>query len=123
MGSSRRFGLVLVLACAIVYAIGAIWYQAQTGWLIAASVLLLITVAVPRTLRPLRTLWLRFGWLLHVVTSPILLGAFYFIVVTPIGLGMRVFGADPLRLRRRAQTYWIARTPPGPEPRTMPELF
>jgi hypothetical protein len=74
-------------------------------------------------LAPLKALWLRFGALLHIVVSPVLLGLFFFTAVVPIGLGLRLFGKDPLRLKRGAATYWIERQPPGPSPGTMTELY
>jgi hypothetical protein len=49
----------------------------------------------------------------------------FFTTVTPIALIMRAMGKDPLRLRLDpdAPTYWIERSPPGPEPATMPRQF
>src|SRR5262245_36871640 len=123
MSSNRRFGFALAVACTIVYALG-LWYSAgRSIWIVAAITLLIITLTLSRTLEPLKQLWLKFGWLLHIVLSPILLGLFYLLGVTPIGLLMRVLGKDPLRLKRNRQSYWIERTPPGPDPQTMKEVF
>jgi hypothetical protein len=123
MGSNRRFGLVIAAACALVYAIG-LWSGAEhRTWLIAGLVVLLISVVMPRILSPLKRLWLKFGGLLHMVVSPVLLSLFYFLGVTPIGLVMQLFGQDPLRLKPNGGSYWVERKPPGPEPRTMTELF
>jgi hypothetical protein len=38
---------------------------------------------------------------------------------------MRAFGKNPLRLGfdREAASYWIPRTPPGPDPKTMNDQF
>jgi hypothetical protein len=46
-------------------------------------------------------------------------------VFTPAGLIFRLFGRDPLRLRRGRSTgtYWITRQPPGPAPETMRNEF
>jgi hypothetical protein len=43
--------------------------------------------------------------------SSIVMAVLFFIVVTPIGLIMRLVGRDPLRLRleRKASTYWVTR--------------
>ena len=40
----------------------------------------------------------------------------FYAVVTPLGLLMRLTAKDPLRLGldERAESYWIARRPPGP---------
>jgi hypothetical protein len=123
LGSNRRFGLVLTTGCAAIYAVG-LWYGTEhRSWLFAAAGLLMIAIAMPRILAPLKRLWMKLGPLLHVVVSPVLLGLFYFLGVTPIGLLMQALGMDPLRLRSGKETYWIERKPPGPEPSTMTELF
>ena len=53
------------------------------------------------------------------------MGIIFFLVVTPTGILMRLTGRDPLnrRFERSASTYWITRTPPGPEPDTMKNQF
>jgi Saxitoxin biosynthesis operon protein SxtJ len=124
MGGNRRFGSVLVVACGIFYGIGLLRYrEGSTIWLVVGVALLVITVAVPRILRPARDLWLRLGGLLHVIISPVLLILFYFTGITPIGLAMKLLRRDPLRLKRKRKTYWVERHPPGPRPQTMPEVF
>src|SRR5262245_1483790 len=115
MGANRRFGLVLVAVCALVYGYGY-WHGApRVAWLAAALVLVAITLAMPRVLQPLLGVWMKIGGLLHVVVSPILLVLFYFGAVLPIGLALRLFGKDLLRLQRNDKTYWIERQPPGPQ--------
>jgi hypothetical protein len=42
------------------------------------------------------------------VTTPIALGIVYFIVITPLGVLMRVLGKNPIG-RSRAESYWVAR--------------
>jgi hypothetical protein len=45
--------------------------------------------------------------------------------VLPTALVMRTRRSDPLRLdpRRRGESNWVVRTPPGPSPSTMRHLF
>ena len=43
---------------------------------------------------------MKLGLLLHKVTNPIFLGAMYAIAIVPTGLMMRLFGVDPMGLRR-----------------------
>jgi hypothetical protein len=122
-GSNRRFGLLLAAVCAIVFAWHGWSGSYSVGWAIAALILLLIAVAMPRILAPLKRLWLKFGALLHYVVSPVLLTVFYYLAVTPIGLVLQLVGKDPLRRRSSRGSYWVERKPPGPDPKTMPELF
>jgi hypothetical protein len=59
------------------------------------------------------------------VISPIVLGIVFYLCIAPIGWIMRLVGKDPLRLRFEpdAETYWIAREPPGPRPETLKNQF
>ena len=45
------------------------------------------------------------------VLSHVVMAATYYLVLTPIGLLMRVFGYDPLhrRFERETKTYWVPR--------------
>ena len=54
-----------------------------------------------------------------------LLSVAFFVVLTPIGLLMRAFGKDLLKLRRDpgAASYWVARRPPGHDPKSMVRQF
>ena len=82
-------------------------------------------LAAPDWLAPLNRVWTRFGFLLHKIVSPIVLGVMFFGVVAPTGLLMRLVGKDPLRLRldEQARTYWIERRPPGPSPESFKDQF
>ena len=58
------------------------------------------------------------------VTS--VLGFLFFVVITPMGVLMRLFGKDPLKLRRdadKSESYWIERTPPGPRSESFVDQF
>lgn len=82
-------------------------------WVAAAGLLVLAALLRPGMLRPLNRLWLGLGLLLHRITTPILLGVTFYLVVLPTGLVMRAFGKRPLRLEPdpAAETYWIEREP------------
>ena len=59
-------------------------------------------------LKPLNKIWYRFGILLGKLISPIAMFIIFFLIVTPIGLLMRIFGKDILGLKfNKNKTYWI----------------
>lgn len=93
--------------------------------LLLAGAFVGVALVVPSLLAPLNRLWLRFGLLLHRIVSPLVLGIMFFLVITPMGLLMRAFGKDLLRLKfdRGAASYWIERSPPGPPPESMKDQF
>jgi hypothetical protein len=125
-GSDRNFGLVMAAAAAIFGGLPLLRLGAPHWWLIGVAVAFAaLALITPRALYPLNYLWFRLGLLLHRVMSPLIIGAVFFLCVTPIGLMMRLFGKDVLSLRRRTDlaSYWIVRDPPGPEPGTMTNQF
>lgn len=71
---------------------------------------LVATVVNPDVLLPLNRLWMRFGLLLGMIISPIVMGIIFFGLFTPMSLTMRLFRRDELRLRfRNKKTHWILR--------------
>ena len=80
---------------------------------------------LPRALAPANRAWHRLGLLLHRVMTPVVMSVIFFATVTPMAVFMRLFGKDPLRLKREpeASSYWIPREPPGPEPDSMKNQF
>lgn len=70
-----------------------------SGLLIAAVVLHVANMIVPRIFRPIVPLWLGVAHALGAVSSRLLLATVYWLVVTPIALARRALGKDSLRLR------------------------
>lgn len=124
--SNRTLGVVFAVVFLIIGAFPIIFGNAPRWWsFVVAAAFALVALFVPASLGPLNRLWTRFGLLLHRIVSPVVLGIMFFLVVTPIGLLMRAFGKDPLRLRFEAdaRSYWIERTPPGPPPQSFTDQF
>ena len=68
----------------------------------------LACMLMPRMARPLYLAWMAVGCCIGLVVANVLLAAIYFLVVTPIGLALRVTGRDPLRrgIERGRASYW-----------------
>lgn len=124
--SDRAFGFVLAAFFALIGAWPLMSGSSPRWWALAICAAFSLSASVhPPLLRPLNKIWTKFGLILHRVTNPLLMGIIFFLVVTPTGILMRLTGRDPLnrRFERSASTYWIPRTPPGPEPDTMKNQF
>ena len=64
-------------------------------------------------LLPLNKLWMRFGLLLSMIVSPLVLGVIFFGLFTPIAFLMRLSGRDELRLKfSKKASHWISRSGP-----------
>ncbi len=129
-GSEKSFGMVF----AAVFLIVAVLPPGDAGWavdhirgwaLIVSGGFLVLALTAPNILRPLNILWFRFGLILHAVVNPVIMALVFFLAVTPTAIIMRWRGKTPLDLGfdRRAESYWVHRTPPGPGPDTMTRQF
>jgi len=78
------------------------------------GLLALAGVFVPGRLGPVYRAWMGFSHLLSRVTTPVFMGIVYFLILTPIGAIMRLFGRNPVRRRPAHGSFWIRR-PAGAE--------
>jgi len=94
-------------------------------WLIVAAVFVAAALLMPRTLAPLRRLWLKLGHLMSIVVSPIILALMYVLAIVVTGVLIRLFGKDLLSLKLKPgdASYWIKRNPPGPEFKSLADQF
>ena len=124
--SDRFFGLTFFAFFLLIALWPLFWGRPLRPTALGISLAFLaVSFMKPAVLGPLNKLWLKFGALLHAITSPIILGVMFYLVITPIGLLIRVTGKDPLRLKFEpsSETYWIPRTPPGPEKNSLHRQF
>ena len=64
----------------------------------------------PILLRPLNFAWIKLGEILGKVIAPIVMFFLFFLIVTPIGLLVRLFGKDLLKTKfSKDNSYWIKR--------------
>ena len=76
-----------------------------------AGILAAIATLKSNLLTPLNRLWMQFGVLLGIIISPLIMGLIYFGLFTPMGIVMRLFRRDELRLKVEArQTHWKSRS-------------
>jgi hypothetical protein len=89
------------------------------GLWLAAVVVPVIGWLVPVFMRLVFVGMSYLAWPIGFVVSHIVLAAVYYLVLTPIGLIMRLFGYDPMRrgFDREAASYWVERPAAAAEPR------
>ena len=113
--SNRKFGffftfVFVVVAAYFFYSTKVMWAYAFT---LASLIFLVITLVKSDALLPLNKLWMRFGLLLGMIVSPIVLGIIFFVLFTPIAILMRLSGRDELRLKfTQKVSHWISRNEP-----------
>lgn len=113
----RSFGDVS-LAMLTVIALLLCWWRgmaAQTGLIVCAAGLVIYVLSriSAKLVKPiyivLQLATLPIGW----VMSYLVMGVFYYVVLTPVGLVFRLLGRDALRLKYdgKAATYWLDHRP------------
>jgi len=106
---NRKFGYVVAGALLFITAFQYILKHKQDVIIFAiAIILLLFTLLKPIWLTYLRLVWDKIGHVLGIINTYILLTIFYIFILTPLGLVMRLFGKDVLKLKRSSaqSTYW-----------------
>ncbi|MDC3036585.1 SxtJ family membrane protein [Candidatus Pelagibacter sp.] len=112
--SNRSFGFVFAALFFLIGIYPIIHSEELRIWsLIIATLFLFLGAINSKILNPLNFLWLKFGIYLGKIISPLIMGIIFFLVVTPIGLLMKIFKKDPLNLKYNSnKTYWIKKTGP-----------
>ena len=108
----RKFGLVIAIALGV---IGSFVYVKfgnfdVVGWLWGIGLLFLILgFILPSVLRPVYRIWMLLAYFIGGVVSRIILTVLFYVVLTPTGLVLRLFGKDVLdqRFEKDRESYWI----------------
>ena len=114
ISSNRSFGLVFFIFFLIIAIYPVINNENLRVWsLIISFVFLILGLINSKILTPLNRIWFKFGLLLGRIISPVIMSIIFFLVVTPIGLIMRIIGKDLLNLKfNKVKTYWIEKNGP-----------
>ena len=112
MSSNRSFALVFFF----VFLIMGLWplmrEELPRIWLLIISIFFLVLGIInSKLLTPLNKIWFKIGIFLGNLVAPIIMGIIFFIVVTPIGLIMKLIGKDLLQKKydKKKKSYWIKR--------------
>ena len=110
--SNRKFGFFFTFIFGLVAAY--FLYDGSKATCVIFSILsvilFLVTLFKSEALFPFNKLWMRFGLLLGLIISPVVLGFIFFGLFAPVAIFTRIFGRDELLLKQVSKrTYWIDR--------------
>ena len=110
--TNRKFGLFL---CFVFLSI-ATYFLYLNSFIIAfclifiGLIIFLIAILKARLLFPLNLIWMRFGYLLGLLISPLVMATIYFGLITPYSIFIRIKGRDELKLRlKKNRSKWRLR--------------
>jgi len=118
----RQFGWIWM---AFVTFFGAVaWFKFDSpvlsrGLWVAAIAVPVLGWAVPKFMRFVFLGMSYLAWPIGFVVSHLVLAGVYYLVLTPIGLLMRLFGYDSMKrtFDREATSYWVPRSPDKVDPK------
>ena len=114
ISSNRSFGVVFFIVFLLVALYPLLKGNDLRIWsLVISFIFLILGLINSKILTPLNRLWFKFGLLLGKFISPLIMGIIFFVVVTPIGIIMRLLKKDLLNLKyNKKETYWIDKSGP-----------
>ena len=114
VGSNRSFGFVFSVVFLLIALRPLLNNSEIRIWsLIISAIFLILGFLNSKILNPLNILWFKFGLLLGKIISPLVMGLIFFCVVTPIGILMKIFMKDLLKLKyNNKNSYWVDKNGP-----------
>ena len=112
IGSNRSFGIVFFTVFLIIGLYPLLNSNEIRIWsILIAFLFLALGIKNSRSLTPFNLLWFKFGMLLGMIVSPIIMSLVFFLVVTPTGIIMKLLNKDLLKLKKNnSKSYWINKT-------------
>ena len=109
IGSNRSFGIVFFIVFLLVGLYPLLNSNEIRIWsILIAFLFLALGIKNSRSLTPFNLLWFKFGMLLGMIVSPIIMSLVFFLVVTPTGIIMKLLNKDLLKLKKnKSKSYWI----------------
>lgn len=108
--SNKSFGLlfsIIFIILGIYCLLNAIPFYVV--FFLISVIFFTVALLKPSYLHYLNKSWMFLGYLLNMITSPIILGSIYFFLITPTGIIRRyIFKSDELSLKKNdVDTYWV----------------
>lgn len=76
-----------------------------------AIILLFLSMAWPKVFSPLSKWWFKLSSGISAIMSRVIITFLFFTIVTPVGFLRRIFGADPMQLKKwkngRSSVLWV----------------
>jgi hypothetical protein len=114
--SNKSFGVVFFIFFLLIFLYPLLKNNEIRYWsLILSLVFLILGLTNSKLLSPLNKLWFKFGIFLGKIISPLIMAIIFFLIVTPIGIIMKILKKDLLNLKfnNKKKTYWIEKSGPN----------
>ena len=108
----RSFGIIFGIIFLIIA--GLLFYKEKDSFqlfIYMASSFIGISLVIPVILKPIYLVWMIFSVILGWFMTRLILSLLFYLIITPIGLVLRLMGKDLLELRKKEvqDSYWNMR--------------
>lgn len=110
--NNKSFGILFFIVFLIIGLWPLLSGETLRLWSIFLSLIfLLLGLINSKLLTPLHKTWIQLGIILGKVIAPLVMLVIFFAIVTPIGLLLKIFGKDLLKIKKNKflKTYWTTR--------------
>ena len=107
--SNRLFGIIFsIFFIGIGLYVFFIKGKLSVAFFSIAIIFLILSLLNSKILTPIKNIWIKFGTIMGKIISMIFLSFLYFLIITPIGLLMRIINKDILKLKiiSNRKTFW-----------------
>ncbi len=121
----KRFGFILTTSLSIISLILFAKSGHQHVWiLVFAAIVFSAALIKAELLRPFHLILNKIGHLIGKINATVVLGLFFYTILTPISFILKLLGKDSLnRKLKTIDTYWIKRDKNLSDPRRMERQF
>ena len=113
----RKFGFVMTIPLALIGGF-LFWKEKATApyLLVLAAFFLISGLLFPSILRPIEKIWMKIAELISAVMTRVILALTFYLVITPMGLILRLIGKDLLEIKfdQKKDSYWVPVEEEGP---------
>jgi len=105
----KKFGITMGVAFAVIaLAILARHKHSPVPVLLVSAAWFIFAFSRPGLLKPLYIIWMKFAFILSWINTRIILFVIFYLLFTPMGIVMRIFGVDLLnrRIEKDKGSYW-----------------
>ncbi len=105
----RKFGITMGIAFLVISALLIFNHKRNIlPFAIISTGFFVISLTFPLKLKPVYFIWMKLAFILGWINTRIILIIIFYLLFTPLGMLMRLFGKDLLELKieRNTSTYW-----------------
>jgi carbamoyltransferase len=112
----RKFGIAMIVGFGLLALLAYFWWDKRTTAIVFAAIGVVaggLGLSGTRAAMLVYLPWMAIAFVMGNIISRVLVAIFFFGLITPMGLFMRLIGRDKLQRRNKRASYWDDLPPPA----------